>query len=195
MSNLMNNTAALQDILATIDNLPEASSAPTEDVTDEVDAYTTKLVELSESVTNLEEFIANSSGGSIGGIEFPETISAGDTPVMMASTLSVMCTSSSLSKTGMTITVPYAGTYRFKWYMAKLTDSGLSGTYASRLYKNGTAQGSSQSVTGDWGYKSCSVDVTCAAGDTVEVYGQCRNSSYPLAVGNLTACIDWDNGF
>lgn len=131
-----------------------------------------------------------SSGGGV-----PSTIAAGNTPVMMASTLSVMCTSSSLKATGMKITVPFAGTYRFKWYMAKLTDSGLSGTYASSLYKNGTAQGSSQSVSGDYGYKSCSADITCAAGDTVEVYGQCRSSSYPLAVGNLTACIEWDNGF
>lgn len=127
-----------------------------------------------------------------GGSGLPDTIVAGDTPVLMSSTYSVLCTSSSLSATGMTITVPKAGTYRFRWYMAKLTDSGLSGTYATRLYKNGTAQGTLQSVTGDFGYKSCSLDIECAAGDEIEIYGQCRGSNYPLAVGNFVACIEWD---
>lgn len=155
-------------------------------------SYNTDLQEINADLQAILDTINALPEAGGGGIDFPDTIVAGDTPVIMSSTYSVMCTSSSLKATGMTITVPKDGTYRFRWYMAKLTDSGLSGTYASRLYKNGVAQGSSQSVSGDWGYKSCYVDVACAAGDKVEIYGQCRNVNYPLAVGNLVACIDWD---
>lgn len=146
-------------------------------------------------VTNYATASVNVPTGGGGGGGLPAQIVAGDTPVLMSSTYSVMCTKSSMTATGMSITVPVAGTYRFRWYAAKLTDSGLSGTYATRLYKNGTAQGSSQSLSGDNGYSSCSIDLACAAGDNVEVYGQCRGTNYPIAVGNLVACIDWDNGF
>lgn len=148
-------------------------------------------------VTNYASAVVNvpTSGGSSGGSGLPSTIVAGDTPVLAASTGGAMISGTSMTKSGVSITIPIAGTYRFKWFSAKLTDSGLSGTYASRLYKNGTAQGSSQTLSGDNAYKSCSLDLTCAAGDTVEIYAQCRGSGYPVAVGNLTACIDWDNGF
>ena len=129
-----------------------------------------------------------------GGSGLPDVVEAGDTPVLMSSTYSVRCTSSSLSATGMTINIPKAGTYRFRWYMVKLTDSGLSGTYATRLYKNGTAQGSSQTIAEneEFGQKACSIDLTCAAGDKIEIYGQCRGSNYPIGIGNFVACIDWD---
>ncbi len=147
---------------------------------------TAELQEILNAVNDLP-----SDGG--GGV--PSTIVAGDTPVLAAGTGGAMASSSSMKASGVKITIPIAGTYRFKWFSAKLTDSGLSGTYASRLYKNGTAQGSSQTLSGDNAYKSCSVDLTCAAGDVVEIYAQSRGSGYPTAVGNLTACIDWDNGF
>ena len=91
--------------------------------------------------------------------------------------------------------MPKAGNYMFYWFSAKLTDSGLSGTYSSQLAKNGSLQGSAQTLSGDNAYKYCETPITCAAGDKIEIYARCRGSGYPVAVGGLVACIDWSNGF
>lgn len=91
--------------------------------------------------------------------------------------------------------MPKNGDYKFRWFSAKLTDSGLSGTYSSQLAKNGSLQGSAQTLSGDNAYKYCEAIISCTAGDKIEIYARCRGSGYPVAVGGLVACIDWDNGF
>ncbi len=131
------------------------------------------------------------TGGGSGGI--PDTITAGDTPVILCQTVMYKPTnSSSLAATGLTITIPLAGTYRIKWGMEVDQDSG---TIRTRLYRNGTAIGTEQTQSS--GAKTCSLDVDCSAGDTIELYA--RAGSYwgyaCGACGGLCACIDWDNGF
>lgn len=128
------------------------------------------------------------SGGGL-----PATIVAGDTPVLLCPTLMYKpSNSSSLTSTGMSLTIPRAGTYRIKWGHEIDQDSG---TIRTQLYRNGTAIGTQQSKSN--GAASCSLDVVCAAGDTITLYA--RAGSYwgyaCGACGGLVACIDWDNGF
>lgn len=127
-----------------------------------------------------------------GGGGIPSTIVAGDTPVIMNSG-SYQNTKTSLTSSGLTITVPYAGTYRFKWTVSG-GQSGSSYAVKSRLYKNNTAVGTQQSCNSTATY---SEDLECAAGDVLTLY----SAGYDFwgeiygGVGGFCACIDWDNGF
>ena len=127
-----------------------------------------------------------------GGGGLPAEIVAGDTPVMMDGRV-VTATSSSWAETAMTITIPKAGTYRFKWIMG---DSYSGYTRATRLYKNGVAAGTEHSYNAH-GDVYCTDDIECAAGDVMTMYikGYRNFGSYYGTAGNLVACIDWDNGF
>jgi len=131
------------------------------------------------------------SGGSGNGIELPDTIVAGDTPVLSSSTLAHTCNSTTATATGISITVPKAGTYRFKFGCGR---TNTSGTWTTQLYKNGTAI---SNATATWSsYQgTCSADVQCAANDKIEIYAQSRSTSYRSIITQLVACIDWDNGF
>lgn len=131
------------------------------------------------------------SGG--GGIELPDTITAGDTPIMfIQDTPSV--TSTSFTATGLKLTVPRDGTYRFTSRAVRYNTSGT--TNQGQFYKNGTAvSGTTASFESGKYTAEMQADIQCAAGDTVEVYLKARSSSYPTAAYYLVACIDWDNGW
>ena len=133
----------------------------------------------------------NDGGGSGTGISIPDTIIAGDTPVLVSSTMAHTCTSTSATATGISITVPRAGTYRFRFPCAR---TNTSGTWTAQLYKNGTAV-SGATATWNQYQGTCSADVQCNANDKIEIYAQSRGSSYRLITGQLVACIDWDTGF
>ena len=122
----------------------------------------------------------------------PSTITAGDTPVMMDGRV-VTATSSSWMETAMTITIPKAGTYRFKWIMG---DSYEGYRRATRLYKNGVAAGREHSSS-NHGDINCTDDIECAAGDVMTMYikGYRNFGKYYGTAGNLVVCINWDNGF
>ena len=127
-----------------------------------------------------------------GGGGLPAEIVAGDTPVLMDGRV-VTAISSSYNATAMTITIPKAGTYRFKWSMG----GAYSGyTRATRLHKNGVAAGTehSDSTQSDI---YCTDDIECAAGDVMTMYVKGYNywGKYYGTAGNLVACIEWDNGF
>ena len=128
---------------------------------------------------------------SSGGLTIPSTITAGNTPVLVSSTMAHTCTSTSATATGISITVPRAGTYRFKFSCAR---TNTSGTWTAQLRKNGTAI---SGATATWSsYQGTySGDVTCAANDKIEIYATSRGSSYRLITGQLVACINWDTGF
>lgn len=121
----------------------------------------------------------------------PSTITAGDTPVMIAANI-YNSTGTSSQNTGLVITVPLAGTYRFKWVMAGGGGSGYA--VKSQLYQNGVAVGSQKTTTGA---TVCSLDLECAAGDTITVYvtGYSYWGTMYGTIGNLVACINWNNGF
>lgn len=137
------------------------------------------------------DLLLDISGDVGGGLELPETITAGNTPILFNGAVK-NASGSNLSNTGISITVPLAGTYRFKWTMAGGDPD--EDAIKSRLYKNGTAVGTQKSTTGSL---ACSEDLACAAGDTVTLYfgGYEYWSSYYGGVGGLCACINWNNGF
>lgn len=123
----------------------------------------------------------------------PSVIAAGDTPVLMSSKLIARATSSSsLANTGISITVPKSGTYRFKWGISEQNEE----TIYTRLYKNGSAVGSQHSV-GALRDLDISEDIACEAGDTVVIYlrGQDYLGEVYGACSALIACINWNNGF
>lgn len=132
------------------------------------------------------QYIAEAAGGSGAGL--PDTIVAGDTPVFYNSN-SYQATKTSLTSSGLSITVPKAGTYRFKWVV-----SGGNGkpsyTVQSRLYKNNTAVGTQRTSATTTAY---SEDITCNAGDTVTLYlaGFVVWGDIHGGCGGFCACIDW----
>ena len=128
---------------------------------------------------------------SSGGITIPSTITGGDTPVLSSSTLAYTCTSTSMTKSGISVTIPRAGTYRFKFSCGR---TNTSGTWTAQLYKNGSAI---SGATATWSQYQGTYDgtVSCAAGDVIEIYVRSRGTSYRLIAGQLVACIEWDTGF
>ena len=126
-----------------------------------------------------------------GGGGLPAEIVAGDTPVI-CNAGAYQGTGTRLANSGLSITVPMAGTYRIKWMMAGGGGSGYS--IKSQIYKNGTAQGSTITTTST---QACSIDLACAAGDVITLYfaGYNYYGTISGGCGGLCACIDWDNGF
>ena len=127
-----------------------------------------------------------SSGGGL-----PTSITAGDTPVLASSKFVVTITDTSMTDTGINITVPRSGTYRFKFSCSR---SSTSGTWTTQLYKNGSAV---SGATVSWSsYEgTCTADIACSAGDVISIYARSRSSIYRNIIGQLIACIDWDLGW
>lgn len=135
--------------------------------------------------------VPTSSGGST----LPDTIVAGDTPVL-ANFTAVKTQSNTEVDLGLSLTMPKAGTYRFYVPCGKGGYSG--GTITVYLYKNGTQVAENALPTNDDTKLTPSFDLECAAGDVVDVWAKCDKSgymTYTLYVGGLIACIDWNNGF
>lgn len=134
------------------------------------------------------------TGAASSGVSPPSEITAGDQIVMLSPTikLSTQAASNAYEASGATLTIPRAGTYRFKWVF---TWGYSLRSFNTRLYKNGTAVGTTHTHTGD-GDSVFSEDLECAAGDVVEVYfkGLYYFRVYYGSAGNLAACIDWDIG-
>lgn len=132
--------------------------------------------------------VAAQTGGGSGGA--PSTIVAGDTPVLSSSKLAYTCNSTSMTATGISVSITKAGTYRFKFSCGRTS---TSGTWTTQLYKNGSAV-SGATVTWSSYQGTCTADIACSAGDTIEIYARSRSTSYRNIVGQLVACIDWDTG-
>lgn len=98
---------------------------------------------------------------------------------------------SSLTSTGISVTIPVSGTYRFKWCAFRRNTS-TSYTWSSRLYR--TRSGSTTAIgtansTWTWTYiQENSQDIAVEAGDVITVYVAGRSSSYSWG-GMLTACV------
>lgn len=118
----------------------------------------------------------------------PVVITPGDTPVL-ASFASSNIASSSYQRTGLSITIPVSGTYRFKYYVT----TSASRNAGTQLRKNGTNV--QQNTTWSNYIQANSYDMACNAGDVITVYASSNGSYYNTICTNLIACIDWDNGF
>lgn len=147
-------------------------------------------------VTNFASAAVNVQGG--GGV--PSPITAGNFPVLINPATVVGESYNALAPTGITLTIPRAGTYRFRWmasHSVQTTPAGSQTSVYTQLYKNGTAVGS-PTATVNHDADICSADVTCNAGDTVEIWMQAVNVNAVVmrlssgACGLLTACINWN---
>lgn len=98
---------------------------------------------------------------------------------------------SALTSTGISVTIPVTGTYRFKW-CAFRRSTGNTYTWASRLYRtrNNTTEaiGTQNSSWTNTYYQVNSQDIACNAGDVITVYVAGRSNSYSWG-GMLTACV------
>lgn len=124
------------------------------------------------------------------------TPTAGDYPILGDANLGGG--GSSLTSTGVSVTIPVTGTYRFKWCAFRRNNS-TSYTWGSRLYR--TRSGSTTAIgTENTSWTSTyiqenSQDVNCNAGDVITVYVRGRSRSYSWG-GMLTACVAqklWDD--
>lgn len=126
-------------------------------------------------------------GGSSGG-GLPDTVEAGDTPIIASNVMAKTITDSNMTATGIKIVVPKTGTYRFKFACGR---TNLTGDWTTQLYKNGVAISGAVSTWSSYeGY--CIADVSCDSGDEIEIYAQSRGTNYRNIIGQLVACIDWN---
>lgn len=134
-----------------------------------------------------------SSSGSSSGSGLPNTIIAGDTPVI-ANWTGMNITSTTMTDTKISITIKKAGTYRFK-IPAVAKSSFSSGSPTVSLYKNGTSANSTTITSST--VECVSFDLECTVGDVISVYAKAVGSNYSsttVTVFGLIACIDWANG-
>lgn len=96
-----------------------------------------------------------------------------------------------LTSTGISVTIPVTGTYRFKWCAFRRNNS-TSYSWSSRLYRTRnnqtTAIGTENSSWTSTYIQENSQDIECQAGDVITVYVRGRSSSYSWG-GMLTACV------
>lgn len=134
-----------------------------------------------------------SSSGSSSGSGLPNTIIAGDTPVI-ANWTGMNITSTTMTDTKISITIKRAGIYRFK-IPAVAKSSFSSGSPTVSLYKNGTSANSTTITSST--VECISFDLECTVGDVISVYAKAVGSNYSsttVTVFGLIACIDWANG-
>lgn len=144
--------------------------------------------------SEMPEAIAGIQSGS-GGLALPDTIVAGDTPVMGVFTPK-STNSTTITELGISMTMPRAGTYRFR---APCGFNGMTGgSPIIHLYKNGTEAAQYTVPTNQTSETTATFDVECAAGDVIALWATSAKQGYMttmVIVGGLIACIDWNNGF
>lgn len=127
-------------------------------------------------------------GGSSGGTGLPDTVEAGDTPIIASNVMVKAIANSNITATGIKIVVPKTGTYRFKFACGR---TNITGDWTTQLYKNGSAISGAVSTWSNYeGY--CIADVSCDSEDEIEIYAQSRGTNYRNIIGQLVACIDWN---
>lgn len=98
---------------------------------------------------------------------------------------------SNLTSTGISVTIPVSGTYRFKWCAFRRNNS-TSYSWSSRLYRTRSGQttaiGTENSTWQSTYIQTNSQDIACNAGDVITVYVRGRSNSYSWG-GMLTACV------
>ena len=139
------------------------------------------------TIRNMAGAINNIQSGSSGG-GLPDTIIAGDTPIIASNVMVKTIADSNITATGIKIVVPKTGTYRFKFACGR---TNTTGDWTTQLYKNGSAiSGAVLTWSNYEGY--CIADVSCDSGDEIEIYAQSRGENYRNIIGQLVACIDWN---
>lgn len=140
----------------------------------------------SQNLSNLATTISSITTSGSGTVLTP---TAGDYPVVGNGSLGGG--GSNLTSTGVSVTIPVTGTYRFKWCAFRRNNSS-SYAWSSRLYRtrsgSTTAIGTENSTWTSTYRQTNSQDIACNAGDVITVYVRGRSSSYSFG-GMLTACV------
>lgn len=140
-----------------------------------------------KSGVNILGVIGTYTGEGGGGSVLTPT--AGDYPVVGDGSLGGG--GSNLTSTGVSVTIPVTGTYRFKWCAFRRNNS-TSYSWSSRLYRTRSGQtsaiGTENSTWTSTYIQTNSQDIACNAGDVITVYVRGRSSSYSWG-GMLTACV------
>ena len=143
------------------------------------------------NIRNMAGAINNIQSGSSGGTGLPDTIIAGDTPIIVSNVMVKTIGGSDITATGIKIVVPKTGAYRFKFACGR---TNLTGDWTTQLYKNGVAIIGAVSTWSSYeGY--CIADVPCTSGDEIGIYAKSRSANYYRninIISQLVACIDWN---
>ncbi len=117
----------------------------------------------------------------------PETITAGDTPVLADWTGSTVSATTE-TDTGLGVSVPKAGTWRFKVIASKSSSYG-TGTSNPEIYiYRNNSKTQTQALDSTVG-NVIDFDVACTAGDTIKVYAKAVKSTYSTTSVTATALI------
>lgn len=128
------------------------------------------------------------------GVPLPSPIAAGNTPVLCNASAYESQTTD-YEDTGIHLTIKKAGTYKFKWVLiGNRNGLGSDLTAYSKLYVNGSEQGSEQSQSGT-SAKICEQILSVQPGDVVSIWIKIKSTTYVAKAALLTACINWDNTF
>lgn len=142
-----------------------------------------------KSGVNILGVVGTYTGDGGGGGGSTLTPTAGDYPVVGNSGLGGG--GSNLTSTGISVTIPVTGTYRFKWCAFRRNNS-TSYSWSSRLYRTRSGQttaiGTENSTWTSTYIQENSQDIACNAGDVITVYVRGRSSTYSWG-GMLTACV------
>jgi hypothetical protein len=119
-------------------------------------------------------------------------IVAGDTPIL-GSWVGSQVTATTATDTGLNVTIPQGGTYRFYIPATKGTAYGTTTNPTIQIYKNEVAAGDAIAITTTTPTQPYSIDLECSAGDVIKVYATAVKSSYTttaVTVMALICCID-----
>lgn len=127
-----------------------------------------------------------------GGDGLPDVIVAGDTPIL-GSWVGSQVTATTATDTGLSVTIPQDGTYRFYIPATKGTSYGTTTNPTIQIYKNEVAAGDAIAITTATPTQPYSIDLECSAEDVIKVYATAVQSTYSTTAVTamaLIACID-----
>ena len=137
-----------------------------------------------EKSGSTDQMLPSEMGGAIRGIEtgikIPETIVAGETPVLAA--MLYQFSDSSEYKEIIGITIKKGGTYKFTIF--------TSGTGGEAYLKNNDSNIKKLNKNGRY-----FVIVNCQAGDRVSIIAKNDSNNYRISIDSLIVSIQWENAF
>lgn len=93
------------------------------------------------------------------------------------------CAKTTLTDVGLSVTAPATGEYTICWHCWR---TNTSGTWGSRYYKGGTAQGTENTTwTNSYTQTNRITNVSLNKGDIITVRARARSTSYTIYVGDL----------
>ena len=142
----------------------------------------TTLIDLTDTTATASDVASGKYFYTNAGVRTQGTASGGGGKNVQAYSGMDYVAATSYTATDVTLTVAKSGTYTVSWMGFRNTTSGTSG---SRIYVNGTAQGTAHTTfTRNYG-QYCEETLSLDKGDVLVVRARARSTSYYMYVGNL----------